>query len=1070
MFILLYLGGIFLNFSLASISYLVISIITLLYLIVSNRTTIFSPSHWKLSISSWKSEKTLFLVILISLIFVYAAILMTRPLLDSDVIQYYLPFSREIVRSNGFTYSTGYDYNTFLKPIGVSVIYAWTYIVSGSIYLEPFRLMPLIPVIMLVLTTFEISKVVSGKDSFGYAAAIVFMLLPLHDRLLYYNAFYPDVFYYPLIFSIILYVVKYSKDRDSRYLLWIGLAFGIAGLIKAQTILFVIASLLCLVSVEIKSKKIVFLICLITPLFILVPNLFAEIGDPNSIIFSLGPERVALLLFASIIAAFTYIVLEPNIRANLKRNSNDKATAELDNGLPQTENFNVPSILKDFTTLISRSLFIIIPFILLASLWYINNLIRFGSLIYTSNISIPNYEWADDILRKILQSNNQLSYVMGYIWLIPLAFGLVFLIKNKTQNLSFLLFFSIISVILIYSQTVYYASTTSPYATNPRDLIPIAPMLSIIAVYGIARLVQNHSTSIEKMRIKTMTYVIVAFYGLASYLHSVYIYFGGAVFNSLWIYKLLTGFLSLFGLTLQQTSFQLWTIDRISFITQYPLSILALSLVIAIPLIIISFMKHGLPKVRKIVSQITRAKDGWFHTRLPAIKFVSLPSTKKDSLKAIGLLLMFIIIIILPRAVIITTQSGLQNSRNYQMSMYYGPLHELLIDDGVEMKGDILTFAAPPGIQYYLPNINVIDLRYSANLAHLRPAFNSTNPFDIASNLRATGIRYLLFNLNTFSDLDNILNNSLGSIMSNISLSVENGKFGNWVLYSLGPFEISREVFPLSNWELDDRYVSGPVSLENNGSMIALNLTTGSSGSRIAIKNYKIPHLNLSEYNYISFKICGTNNSRVLIRFYLNNNTPLDFAYWNSPDAIDRFDFGSYSQNSFRGDAFVSVISNNEQPAIVYLKEIAVVKLIPVSSMYIISHKDWSLDSRNTIGDVNFTKSHDSLKLELNQGLSGDRLSVYTQKFPEINLTEVNYLKVDLSGSLNTRILFRAYLANGNSIDLVYWVSPDFLRVLIPIPNLNIAFRGDAYLAIASNDGTPCSIVINEIVLVNSGQ
>ncbi|MGY5874095.1 MAG: glycosyltransferase family 39 protein, partial [Candidatus Thorarchaeota archaeon] len=359
MFVLLYIGGILMTFALTSIIFLVIVVLSYGYLIILYRTKLISLSFWRSLIPDTKSEKFLMFISLVSLVVIYSTILLTRPLLDSDVVQYYLPFSREIIASNGFTYATGYDYNIFLKPVGVSVLYAWTYIVSGSFMVETFRLLPIIPVILLALMTFEISREVSGTETIGVLSTIIFILLPLHDRFLYYNAFYPDVFYYPLVFFAIFGVIKYSKTSEKRYLFWTGLAFGIGGLIKAQTILFVIACLLCLVAIEIKSKKMVFLICLVTPLFILIPNLLAEIGHPNSIIASMGPERVALLLFASILCVVVYTILEPRYTARDSLKLSSDELEDTDDIIPLEEDENDGNFLSDLKSLVTRALIVL---------------------------------------------------------------------------------------------------------------------------------------------------------------------------------------------------------------------------------------------------------------------------------------------------------------------------------------------------------------------------------------------------------------------------------------------------------------------------------------------------------------------------------------------------------------------------------------------------------------------------------------------------------------------------------------------------------------------------------------
>ena len=109
------------------------------------------------------------------------------------------------------------------------------------------------------------------------------------------------------------------------------------------------------------------------------------------------------------------------------------------------------------------------------------------------------------------------------------------------------------------------------------------------------------------------------------------------------------------------------------------------------------------------------------------------------------------------------------------------------------------------------------------------------------------------------------------------------------------------------------------------------------------------------------------------------------------------------------------------------------------------------------------------LRLDLKQGLSSDKLTIISNSFPNINLTDVDYLKIDLLGTLNARILIRAYLSDGSPLDLASWVSSNYFSAMIPIPTLGISFRGDIYIGLVSNDGTPSSVSITEISLIKSG-
>ena len=157
MFGSLYIGGVIKAFNIASLIFLAIVVISSVHLFTLFTMKILrSPRPFIISsIFSKISMKRLIVAIsAIGALFVYTLLLHSKAILDSDVVQYYLPVAREIVEGNGFTYTTGYDYNVYLKPIAGSVLYAWTFVISGSEFSEAFRLMPLTPIFMLILLNY----------------------------------------------------------------------------------------------------------------------------------------------------------------------------------------------------------------------------------------------------------------------------------------------------------------------------------------------------------------------------------------------------------------------------------------------------------------------------------------------------------------------------------------------------------------------------------------------------------------------------------------------------------------------------------------------------------------------------------------------------------------------------------------------------------------------------------------------------------------------------------------------------------------------------------------------------
>jgi hypothetical protein len=1086
MFLVLYAGCILLSFTIASYSYALLVVLSLIFIVTKHGKRI--TSSWLSQIRfhniSRRLDDIVFSISVLSLCLVYCVILLTRGLLDSDVVQYYLPFSREIVRNGGFTYSTGYDYNLFLKPIGISVIYAWTYVISGSMISEAFRLMPIVPVLLMVFMVRSIGEDATGSHYVGNVAGIVFILLPFHDRLLTYNAFYPDVFYYPLIFFAILGLINYSKDKNLSLLIWIGCAFGVAGLLKAQTILLFIAFFLCIAAIEIKCNKLVYILCIFTPIAVLIPNILAQMNS-NGINFSIPPESASLLLFSSLLAGALFFFLQPNNVDAME--SSREYNVEYDDIEKKSESSSIAvhatkirSSYNATIRIVKCALLLLVPFVALSSIWYINNLLRYGSLLYTSSVGIPNYDWAINILKSISLPGSGISYVyyvpyvfllflnpavMGYVWLIPLLSGLAIMLYKKRNTQNLLLFYSIMFILLVFSQIAIGISPYGISVANPRDLLPIAPLLSVIVANALCSLSLWQSAPKASNHDITLAVFLAACFGFASYIHSVYLYFGTIILPTLT--RIISLFLSVFGLTLQQTTYQLSPFDRIVNMIEHFNSIVAISLFAAIPFIFIALLKIKSTYSGSDIAKKLRSHVSNWTNQIP--HFINRPlftERTKTVTEGIGLIAIVVSVIVVPRGIILAAQGGPLASGEYQLSHYYGDIYDLILNHSSVIHGDILTYAAPAGLQYYISNVRIIDISYAANLAHLKDCFNSSSPYSSAMKLRQTGIRHILLNPNTFSPIDIALNHTLSNITNSDDLALESQHYGDWVLYDLGPFEISKTIMPLENWLIDSRYSVGSGSFVVNDTGAFLQLNTSATGNRIAIANYMIPQVDIADYNYLLVNFTATDNVRILIRFYLKNGTPLDLAYWTPPSQVEVLNFRTIGSGHLRGDAYISIVSDNDESAYAQINEVAILKYIAVSNKVIIPFDNWHVDYRFTSGPFTFSTNESICFLEMLSGSSDDELVISSNEFPHLNSTNFNFLRADITGTRNAMILFRIYLENGTSLDLAYWVAPFYVQSIIRIPLSNVPFRGDAFIGLMSSNGQPCSISIHEISLL----
>jgi hypothetical protein len=709
-------------------------------------------------------EKIIIILAVIGLLSIYGIYLSSRAIIDSDVVHQYLPIAREIVLKNGFTYTNGYDYNILLKPIGVSVLYALTYKVGGSIFSEIFRLLPLIPVLLLTLLVYSIASFVTKSKKLGIISTLIFIFLPLHDRLLFFNAFYPDIFYYPLIFATIYFLLKYSRSKNSNLLLLTGITLGTASLFKAQAIYFLIAFILLFIILELRSfKKLSFTFIFLTPFYILIPNILATTIQRDNFqlpILHFNWNQLLLFLFLSCFSGISYLLM---IKQDDSRDQ---------------------KIIFSFLRFIKKISFLVVPIVMLSSLWYLNNLIRFGTLIWTSSINLPNFNWAINVLSPFTTPQttvhiwNYVSHfffmlidpsVMGYILLISLMHGVIFTLKNKLKDFGILILFNIISSSIILSTLII--SLPAMYAYNPRDILPIASLLTTVTAVSIIHTISSENRNDLKTTLQS--FVLVTYFGFFNYIHSVLVWFSSSLEVSPIISTLMSNIAKIVGLNLTQTSFQLIAVDRITFFSNNVLRIFALSLITWIPLFALKVcVRYNLFK-RFFKMDVKMNKfNRFFH------------NFKKINIIRICTVILILSIIIIPRMEILNTLGDLQGIKENQLKSEYRPLYDLIIYPS-EFEGEILTFKAPSGLPYYLHGTKIIDLIYPANLAQLKEVFESNTSYDAHIKLKQNNINYILINTRTFEELDSVLNFTLSKIIHNSDLAILQRNYGEWKLYTL---------------------------------------------------------------------------------------------------------------------------------------------------------------------------------------------------------------------------------------------------------------------------------------------
>jgi hypothetical protein len=868
MFTLLYIGGHLFFFKIASIIYLLITIFASIFATIILAYKVWQMRPTKLLPEMFLLEDLILVTLSFGLISIYALVLWNKAILDSDVVQYYLPIAREIIRKNGFTYSTGYDFNVFLKPIGVSVLYAWSYFIDGSLISENFRIMPLIPLALLIILNYSIVKISTNSKKIASLSTIIFLLLPFHDRWILFNSFYGDIFYYPLIFSAIYYLIKYLYLKDSLILTWIGLSLGTASLLKAQTIYFLIALLITFVFIKLNThKKIIVTLLLLNPFLILVPEFFASLRRSlfSVPLIELTYDELGFLFFLSFLSLIVGIKI-------FRRST-----------LLSLNNVQLIKFVKEL-------LFLLIPFISIANLWYIMNFLKLGSLIYTSSVDLPNYDWASGILssmeshRMVLYISNYILYyfhmfvdpsLSGYVILIPLLIGLIrvfFSVKEGLDYYYLLAFFELIASIQIFSAAV----TSHAYVYNPRDPFPLAPLITSLIAFGI-----NFDMELSKNKRPMSLFIkllIITYLGLFSYVHSVFVYYISLRENNTFIVSLSSSLAKIAGLSLRDSSFQLSQTERILFVSRNLYKIFLLAFLSSIPIIVILFLKN-----LKLRSSREKLNTYFIFPYIYTLK-----RFKKGRVIASIMLLIIIglleIVIIYPRVEMLNSLGGVLRLKETQLAMTYKGLFYNLISGKINLEGNILSYKAPDGLPYYLYDKKIIDLRYPANLAAIKDFLISDNISKTLSDFRRINISYILLNHDaSLLNFDSKLNGSLSKLIGNPRYVYLVESFGSWNLYRIGLFEYKSFNITFSDCTTYNSTGNTIVRISEYG--IEVMFGKGNADKKVLIM-CEIRGVNLSYYDTVFMKINGSQNLRILLRLQGNNSNSLDIIYWQPPPLL----------------------------------------------------------------------------------------------------------------------------------------------------------------------------------------
>ncbi len=139
---------------------------------------------------------------------------------------------------------------------------------------------------------------------------------------------------------------------------------------------------------------------------------------------------------------------------------------------------------------------------------------------------------------------------------------------------------------------------------------------------------------------------------------------------------------------------------------------------------------------------------------------------------------------------------------------------------------------------------------------------------------------------------------------------------------------------PLSGWIVNSNFTSAPYVLNGTSLNLFLELNPVNYSGIVTIYTMNCPRLTLSDYAYINVTATGTDNTRVLIGFSMDDGSSFDVANWTDIDTLNTvsFDLAPYAGRMLRGDSYIAIMSSNGTQAKMDISEIAFETSTPIVS------------------------------------------------------------------------------------------------------------------------------------------
>lgn len=242
-----------------------------------------------------KPSTTSILLILFSII--TGIIYISHPVIDSDIVESYLPLARSIIRIDSFPTRNYYNNNAFIvPPVGGPALFAFYYAITGNTHSEAFRFINIPFIVGFLLISFSFFRFFLSKK-LAKVGVLILLIFPLFEDQIFQATLYVDfifLFYFMLITWILTFILmKTNKTVPLIFFPLIGLSLSVLLLLKFQALfVYVIVYIFLLARITQSRLRYFLSFAFLLPLFakyLINYSPFGSLSQFQQILFTLLP-------------------------------------------------------------------------------------------------------------------------------------------------------------------------------------------------------------------------------------------------------------------------------------------------------------------------------------------------------------------------------------------------------------------------------------------------------------------------------------------------------------------------------------------------------------------------------------------------------------------------------------------------------------------------------------------------------------------------------------------------------------------------------------------------------------